>query len=609
MRKLFLKSMLLLCALIVGSSSVWADNWELVKSSSQLEDDGEYLIVSVESSDSYYALSKANSSIRDVATVSVSEDVISATAANTTSSTDPFAITLKKSGDNWNLYDAVNEGYLNAGYRTTGKKPSNKNNLATGDLITTTTGNNGVFTITVTEAGVATITNQNGFVIQYNYNSGNPRIASYNGGGQTNVCLYKKVESTGEATTVTIDASGITNTNVAAGTAAGSLSAVVKNSSSEAISATVTWSSSNTAVATINETTGAVTLVKKGSTTIRATFAGGTIGINTYASSYKEYELIVTDPRQAMNINIVFNNDLYGTSFNGSGAKGQGDQSGSVNGVEVTASQGTATYFYISDTETRIYGDDGTMTITAPDGYLLTKIDVTKSSWACVASTGTLSDATWTGVAQSVVFTASSRTDFQSADITLAKALTITSAGWASLYLTFKAEIPEDVTVYYASSASLSGGTITLTPFDGDVIPANTGVVVKDGQFNGSASHTYAFNVADGNPTDNVSSNIFCGSASEIAVPDGGVYVLSSGTENSCTFSTFTGTTLSAYKAYIPKGSVTAPSIRFIVEDENGATNIEAIDATEDAVKFIQNGKLYIKKNNVVYDMLGTVVR
>ena len=580
MRKLFLKSMLLLCALIVGSSSVWADNWELVKSSSQLEDDGEYLIVSVESSDSYYALSKANSSIRDVATVSVSEDVISATAANTTSSTDPFAITLKKSGDNWNLYDAVNEGYLNAGYRTTGKKPSNKNNLATGDLITTTTGNNGVFTITVTEAGVATITNQNGFVIQYNYNSGNPRIASYNGGGQTNVCLYKKVESTGEATTVTIDASGITNTNVAAGTAAGSLSAVVKNSSSEAISATVTWSSSNTAVATINETTGAVTLVKKGSTTIRATFAGGTIGINTYASSYKEYELIVTDPRQAMNINIVFNNDLYGTSFNGSGAKGQGDQS-----------------------------DDGTMTITAPDGYLLTKIDVTKSSWACVASTGTLSDATWTGVAQSVVFTASSRTDFQSADITLAKALTITSAGWASLYLPFKAEIPEDVTVYYASSASLSGGTITLTPFDGDVIPANTGVVVKDGQFNGSASHTYAFNVADGNPTDNVSSNIFCGSASEIAVPDGGVYVLSSGTENSCTFSTFTGTTLSAYKAYIPKGSVTAPSIRFIVEDENGATNIEAIDATEDAVKFIQNGKLYIKKNNVVYDMLGTVVR
>jgi hypothetical protein len=46
-----------------------------------------------------------------------------------------------------------------------------------------------------------------------------------------------------------------------------------------------------------------------------------------------------------------------------------------------------------------------------------------------------------------------------------------------------------------------------------------------------------------------------------------------------------------------------------IIEAENGATNIENVEANEAAVKFIENGKLYIKKNNVVYDMMGTIVK
>ena len=99
--------------------------------------------------------------------------------------------------------------------------------------------------------------------------------------------------SSGENTSVTIDASGITNTDIALGTAAGSLSAVVKNSSAVAIDgATVTWSSSKPAVATINESTGVVTLVKRGSTTITASYAGVD---GTYKSSSNTYVLNVTN--------------------------------------------------------------------------------------------------------------------------------------------------------------------------------------------------------------------------------------------------------------------------------------------------------------------------
>lgn len=53
----------------------------------------------------------------------------------------------------------------------------------------------------------------------------------------------------------------------------------------------VVYSSTNEAVATVNETTGAVTLLKKGTTTIKATFAGD----ETYNSAEAEYTLTVTN--------------------------------------------------------------------------------------------------------------------------------------------------------------------------------------------------------------------------------------------------------------------------------------------------------------------------
>ena len=110
------------------------------------------------------------------------------------------------------------------------------------------------------------------------------------------VCITEivlKSAVTGEATTVTIDASGITNTDVASGTAAGSLSAVVKDASSNNIAnASVTWASSKPSVATIDASTGAVTLVKKGSTTITASYAGVD---GTYQPSSNTYELTVTN--------------------------------------------------------------------------------------------------------------------------------------------------------------------------------------------------------------------------------------------------------------------------------------------------------------------------
>ena len=185
----------------------------------------------------------------------------------------------------------------------------------------------------------------------------------------------------------------------------------------------------------------------------------------------------------------------------------------------------------------------------------------------------------------------------------------VTTAGWASLCLPFKATIPTNAKAYFAIENVDDDSKVTLRPFSGTVIPANTGVVIRDMQYDGLVAHEYQFNKTDNNATDDVTANIMVGSVKKIATPTGGVYVLASGNGTTCTFNTFTGDNLDAYKSYIPQGSASAPSIHFVIDEENGATNIGVTDATIEVVKFFENGRLLIKKGDVVYDALGNIVR
>lgn len=116
-------------------------------------------------------------------------------------------------------------------------------------------------------------------------------------------------------TTVTIDATGITNTNIFTGTAAGSLSATVTAGDNVVSGATVTWSSSKTEVATINASTGVVTLVAAGKTTITASYAGVE---DEYKPSSATYELTVIsrDPSLLTLWEEDFSNFSAGGTYN-----------------------------------------------------------------------------------------------------------------------------------------------------------------------------------------------------------------------------------------------------------------------------------------------------
>ena len=99
--------------------------------------------------------------------------------------------------------------------------------------------------------------------------------------------------STAVATTTTIDATNISNTNVFTSTAAGSLFASVKDGDDNNVEgASVTWSGNNDNVATIDTSTGEVTLVAPGTVTFTASYAGVT---DQYQASSATYEMTVTN--------------------------------------------------------------------------------------------------------------------------------------------------------------------------------------------------------------------------------------------------------------------------------------------------------------------------
>ena len=280
MKKLLLKSMLLLSALIVGSSSVWADTYNSIlafdcaeasanvgssseiSTASGLDTFLEYaagttnkITVSSSPSKVYGAKGSGGSGIpNDVLKVGTASGAgsFSFSIDNSYSKIDRVVIT----GYGWKNTSkiAVN------GSATQSPTTAATETAFTFDLEEATRS----FSIAVTTSAVCI----------------------------TSIELFEKEVVSGEATSVTIDASGIITTDIASGTAAGSFSAVVKDASSNTIdAASVTWTSSKPSVATINST-GEVTLVKKGTTTITASYAGVD---GTYQPSSNTYVLNVTN--------------------------------------------------------------------------------------------------------------------------------------------------------------------------------------------------------------------------------------------------------------------------------------------------------------------------
>ncbi len=255
----FLTKMLLLCALIVGSSSVWADN----------------IVFDFQQSTNAYGWSGTPANSSDL------------TVGDTfTNGSVTFTYTAKGSGTTDLRWWSTGDGLRS--YK------GNKFKIATSSGTIESITISGTCTLSESSSTGGTISNSRNWTKP---EAGGVTEVEFECNQSSGAKTIKKVtvtiasSSSGTATTTTINPSGITNTDVYTSTTAGSLSATVKAGETTIEGATVTWSGNNNNVATINASTGAVTLVAAGTVTFTASYAGVE---DVYQPSSATYELTVT---------------------------------------------------------------------------------------------------------------------------------------------------------------------------------------------------------------------------------------------------------------------------------------------------------------------------
>ena len=215
---------------------------------------------------------------------------------------------------------------------------------------------------------------------------------------------YENLSSTEVTTTTTaIDATGITNTDVYTGTAAGKLTATVTAGNDVISGATITWSGNNDDVATIDND-GNVTLVAPGTVTFTASYSGVE---NQYKPSSDTYEMTVTSSApyvQPMTVDIIPNYTFWGKDAQFSG-NANDNLSGSQENISLAWSRGNGST-YASTSAMRFYKDN-TLTFTAPEGFIIKSIVLTMSTSQTDLSfnpTGyDTNNTTWTGSSETVV--------------------------------------------------------------------------------------------------------------------------------------------------------------------------------------------------------------
>ncbi len=142
--------------------------------------------------------------------------------------------------------------------------------------------------------------------------------------------------------------------------------------------------------------------------------------------------------------------------------------------------------------------------------------------------------------------------------------VTITPAGYATLYAPVALTIPSGVTAYVAAD---EGEYLMLTRIEGGIIPANTGVILA-----GEAA-TYNFDITTGG--NDVDSNVLTGKVAAIARPAGS-YILATGSHG-VGFYADGATTIPGFKAYLPAstGGSSVKTFRFALADGIGSLNSE----------------------------------
>ncbi|MEE3383502.1 MAG: hypothetical protein VZR36_00275 [Prevotella sp.] len=295
-----------------------------------------------------------------------------------------------------------------------------------------------------------------------------------------------------------------------------------------------------------------------------------------------------TEVTAAGNLNNSATGVFYGVddmSGNGNDNKGKsatGKLTTAFGDVEVVYTVGTEYgNAYLKNDHIRMYAEGTTLKFTAPEGYVLTKIVLEKSSGNfnnLTTDVETYTNGTWEGEEESVTFTSQNATiQLLAAEVTLKKAnfvkVSISAAEWATFVTPIAVAFPEDVNAYiiketYADRAV--GEKITEAP-------AGTAVII-----NGTEG---THKLPDIGKSAEIESNKLLVSDGTVT-GDGTIYVLAVQGGQAGFAPLKSGKTLSEGKAYLKMENAGA-KIAFAIDGE--ATDIRSIENTVD----FSNGDWY----------------
>lgn len=314
------------------------------------------------------------------------------------------------------------------------------------------------------------VTNKAEFT-DYNLSTAGNQVVtvSYTEGEVTKTTTYNITVSEVAVENITIDPS---EANVAVGKTL-ELTAVFEPAN--ATNKNVTWSSSNESVATVDEN-GVVTAVALGEAVITAASAENTDITATCTVTVVDK---VDEPTTAMFCNVFFDYPA-GSANQKDDTKFEGD----ADGVKIVVNKGTSTApMYVSDGELRVYNGNS-MSFTAPNGFDITKIvftPTTISDWkgSVTPNAGTMTDKTWTGKAETVVFSIGATNKLTKAEITLAPGKQSAALKFAADEYRTETESGEVTDAPALTKAEGYDGTITYASSDETIatVDAQTGVV------------------------------------------------------------------------------------------------------------------------------------
>ena len=283
-------------------------------------------------------------------------------------------------------------------------------------------------------------------------------------------------------------------------------------------------------------------------------------------------------------------------------------------GVEIVFNKETSTTNTRYDANCVRFYKNAQLVITAPSGSYITKIVLlepeTGKSWSgTITPDGGdyVSDvktwyATSTGVTSVTLDNPDAAKRIGGLEVYMmmsSDTRTLGANGYSTYAAPFKCTI-SGATVY---KAALNGNkdAVILSEVTDAVVPAGEGIILKGTE--GATVTITPSAAAVSDFTDNELVGVVQATAATA-----GMYVLSTNAGVTAFNPCQVGLLIPALKAYISVPA-SAPSVIRIIEGENNATDINNIEANEEAVKFMENGKLYIKKNGVIYNVVGAVVK